>query len=116
MPAPARGDLVLVPFPYSDLRGMKRRPACIISAGAYQQGPDVIVAMVTSQAGRRQAPGLGDVVVADWQAAGLRAPSTVRAGRLLVLEQRLLGSTLGRLSARSLSDVDDALRTVFGLR
>ena len=115
MTAPARGDIVLVPFPYSDLRGMKRRPACIVSAGAYQRGPDVIVAMVTSQPGRRQTPGVGDVVVADWQAAGLRAPSTVRAGRILVLEQRLLGATLGRLSAGSLSHVDDALRTVFGL-
>ncbi len=95
---------------------MKRRPACVVSADAYQRGPDVIVAMVTSQVGRRQEPGLGDVVVADWQAAGLRAPSTVRAGRLLVLEQRLLGSTLGRLSVISLTDVDGALRTVFGLR
>ena len=115
MAAPARGDIVLVPFPYSDLRGMKRRPACVVSGGAYQRGPDVIVAMVTSQTGRRQAPGLGDVVVADWQAAGLRAPSTVRTGRLLVLEQRLLGATLGRLSAATLADVDDALRAVFGL-
>lgn len=94
---------------------MKRRPACVISADAYQRGPDVIVAMVTSQTGRRQAPGFGDVVVTDWQAAGLRAPSTVRAGRLLVLEQRLLGATLGRLSDSTLSDVDDALRAVFAL-
>jgi mRNA-degrading endonuclease toxin of MazEF toxin-antitoxin module len=94
---------------------MKRRPACVVSAGAYQRGPDVIVAIVTSQIGRRQAPGLGDVVVADWQSAGLRAPSTVRAGRLLVVEQRLLGATLGRLSAATLADVDGALRAVFGL-
>lgn len=95
---------------------MKRRPACVVSADAYQRGPDVIVAMVTSQTSRRQAPGLGDVVVADWQAAGLRAPSTVRTGRLLVLEQRLLGTTLGRLSSSTLAQADDALRDVFGLR
>lgn len=111
----ARGDIVLVPFPYSDLRGMKRRPACVVSADAYQRGPDVIVGMVTSQSGRRQAPGLGDVVVTDWQAAGLSAPSTVRTGRLLVLEQRLLGTTLGRLSDSTLANVDNALRAVFGL-
>jgi mRNA-degrading endonuclease toxin of MazEF toxin-antitoxin module len=95
---------------------MKRRPACVVSADAYQRGPDVIVAMVTSQTGRRRAPGLGDVVVTDWQAAGLRAPSTIRASRLLVLEQRLLGATLGRLSSSTLTEVDDALRAVFGLR
>ncbi len=95
---------------------MKRRPACVVSADAYQRGPDVIVAMVTSQTGRRRAPGLGDVVATDWQGAGLRAPSTVRTGRLLVLEQRLLGTTLGRVSAATLADVDAALEDVFGLR
>ncbi len=95
---------------------MKRPPACVVSADAYQRGPDVMVAMVTSQTGRRQTPGLGDVVVTDWQAAGLRAPSTIRTGRLLVLEQRLLGTTLGRLSTSTLTDVDDALRAVFDLR
>jgi mRNA-degrading endonuclease toxin of MazEF toxin-antitoxin module len=94
---------------------MKRRPACVVSADAYQRGPDVIVAMVTSHTGRRQTPGLGDVVVTDWQAAGLRAPSTVRTGRLLVLEQRLLGTTLGRLTQATLADVDAALRAVLGL-
>lgn len=115
MAGPARGEIVLVPFPYSDLRGMKRRPACVVSADAYQRGPDVIVAMVTSEVGRQQSPGLGDVVVADWRAAGLRAPSTVRVGRLLVLEQRLLGLTLRRLSVPTLAQVDDALRSVFAL-
>lgn len=94
---------------------MKRRPACAVSADAYQRGPDLIVAMVTSQAGRHQAPGLGDVVVTDWQAAGLRSPSTVRTGRLLVLEQRLIGATLGRLSTATMAKVDAALRAVFDL-
>lgn len=94
---------------------MKRRPACVVSADDYQLGPDVIVAMVTSQTTRRESPGLGDVVVTDWAQAGLRAPSTVRTGRLLVLEQRLLGTTLGRLSPRTMAEVDTALRAVFGL-
>ncbi len=94
---------------------MKRRPACVVSVDTYQLGPDVIFAMVTSQPARRQAPGLGDVVVSDWTSAGLRAPSTIRAGRLLVLEQRLLGTTLGRLSDTTLAEVDAALRLVLGL-
>jgi mRNA interferase MazF len=110
-----RGDIVLVPFPYSDLRGQKRRPACVVSADAYQQGPDLIVAMVTSQAARRDSPGLGDVVVADWMACGLRAPSTIRTGRLLVLEQRLIESTLGRLPVGAQAEVNVALRDVLAL-
>lgn len=110
-----RGDIVLVPFPYSDLRGLKRRPACVVSADPYQSGPDVIVAMITSQASRRASPGLGDVVVDAWRSAGLRAASTVRVGRLLVLEQRLVDSVIGRLPRPALADIDVALRDVFAL-
>jgi mRNA interferase MazF len=115
MSPPRRGDIVLVPFPYSDLRGLKRRPACVVSADEYQRGPDIIVAMVTSQGARRHSPGLGDVVVADWQACGLRAPSTIRTGRLLVLEPRLIQSTLGQPSTNTMGEVDEALKAVFGL-
>ena len=110
-----RGDVVLVPFPYSDLRGLKRRPACVVSGQEYQRGPDVIVAMITSQTIRHQLPGLGDVVVAGWRAAGLRALSTIRVGRLLVIEHRLVKTTLGRLASATMAEVDDALRAIFAL-
>lgn len=80
-----RGTVVLAPFLYSDLRGLKRRPACVVSSAAYNQGPDVIVAMVTSRNVRIMRPALGDAVIHDWEAAGLRLPSVVRSGRLLVL-------------------------------
>ncbi len=115
MSTPPRGANVLVPFPYSDLRGMKRRPACVVSAREYQDGPDVIVAMVTSSRARRDSPGLGDVIVADWAAAGLRGPSTIRVGRLLVIEQRLIETTLGHLTSATVEAVDVALRSVFDL-
>jgi mRNA interferase MazF len=78
-----RGQLILAPFPYSDLRGMKRRPACIVSSSEYNDGPDAVVAMVTSNRARFQQPGIGDVVISDWRAAGLRLPSVVRTGRSL---------------------------------
>jgi mRNA interferase MazF len=112
---PQRGEIVLVPFPYSDLRGMKRRPACVVSASDYHAGPDVVVAMVTSQTRRLEHPGLGDVIVGRWRTAGLWAPSTIRTGRLLVLERRLLETTLGTIDSSTAAEVDDALRSVFAL-
>jgi hypothetical protein len=59
--------------------------------------------------------GLGDAGIEDWQSAGLRLPSVVRAGRLLVLERRLLGPTLGDLTSRDLVALDRSLKTVLGL-
>ena len=87
----------------------------MVSADRYHRGPDVIVAMVTGQHARREHPGLGDVVVTDWQSCGLRAPSTIRAGRLLVLEQRLIQTTLGALTHDTLIAIDAALTKVFDL-
>ncbi len=110
-----RGLIVLAPFPYSDLRGLKRRPACVISSRTYNEGPDAIVAMVTSSHARLQHPGIGYVVIDQWQAAGLRSPSVVRCGRILVLERRFLTLSLGDLAPSDLAAVDRALLNVLDL-
>ena len=111
------GQIVLAPFPYSDLRGMKRRPACVVSGASCNEGPDVIVAMVTSSGTRRDDPGMGDVTINDWRTAGLRRPSVVRTlCRLLVLERRLLTALLGSLVPDDVEAVNRALLTVFGLK
>ncbi|HEX6394656.1 MAG TPA: type II toxin-antitoxin system PemK/MazF family toxin [Acidimicrobiales bacterium] len=109
-----RGEIYLGPFLYSDLAGSKRRPVCVVSAPAYNAGPDVVVCMITSGA-RLTSPRLGDVVVRDWQGAGLLRPSVVRVGRLQVIEQRLLSSRRGALAAADLAAVDQALREVLGM-
>ncbi len=43
------GDIVLVPFPFTDQSATKKRPAAVISSEAYhQQRPDLIIMAVTS--------------------------------------------------------------------
>ena len=111
-----KGRIVLVSFPYSDLQGLKRRPGCVVSNERYNLGsPDVILAMITSSRRRIEQPGLGDAVIRDWEWAGLRLPSVARTGRLLVVERRLLGESLGDLSSTDLQSVDASLRIVLDL-
>jgi mRNA interferase MazF len=110
-----RGEIFLAPFTYADLQGLKRRPVCIVSSPDFNRGVDVIVAMVTSSSRRMDSPTAGDVVLDDWQEAGLLRPSVVRAGRLLVLEAPLLSARLGALSSRDLLAVDSGLREALGL-
>jgi mRNA interferase MazF len=44
------GDLVLVPFPFTDQTGIKKRPAIVVSSDAYhRQRHDVVLMAVTGQ-------------------------------------------------------------------
>lgn len=64
------GDIVLVPFPFTDQSGHKKRPAVIVSSDAYHASrADYVIMAVTSQL--RPGSGIGEVIVSDWRAAGL---------------------------------------------
>jgi mRNA interferase MazF len=110
-----RGEIYLAPFTYADLRGSKRRPVSVVSSARFHTDPDVIVAMVTSSGHRLRSPRCGDVILRDWRQAGLLRPSVVRAGRLLVMEQRLLSVRLGGLSSDDMSLVDHGLKDALDL-
>jgi len=53
----ARGDVVLVPFPFSDLSSAKRRPAVVLWAHPARE--DFLLAFISSQ--RLRADEVGDV-------------------------------------------------------
>lgn len=72
--------------------------------------------MVTSQRSRLASPGIGDVSFVDRQAAGLRAPSVLRSGRLWTAERRILGRALGALTPDDLRVVEQALVVVLDLK
>lgn len=41
-------DIILVPFPFTDLKTVKKRPALVISPEEYNVGPDLIIMFITS--------------------------------------------------------------------
>ena len=106
----AKGDVVLVPFPFTDLAAARVRPAVVVSSDAYNSGADVIVAMVTSQ----RHTGTTDCSVRDWREAGLLYPSWVRA-KLAALEQKLVQYSPGQLSARDIQSVEQRISRALGL-
>ena len=90
----AFGDIVLVPFPFTDQSETKRRPAVVISSGEYnERQPDVILMPVTSQL-RASARPL-DVIIENWKLAGLLKQSAIKP-IIATLEQTLV---IGRLGA-----------------
>lgn len=96
-----QGDVLLVPFPFTDQSGAKQRPAVVLSHSSYNQAhPDVILAPVTSQVSRVS----DEVNLADWSSAGLVKPSVVKPV-LSSFAGRLVRRKLGALSAPDLAQV-----------
>jgi mRNA interferase MazF len=71
------GDVILVPFLFTDQSGTKRRPAVVVSSTGYNaRRRDMVIMAITSQV--RQPLGFGEAMVADWQAAGLLKESVLK--------------------------------------
>jgi len=103
-----RGDVVLVPFPFSDLSTTKVRPAVVVSGSLYHATePDLILAAITSKVATATGP--LDYVLRDWQAAGLRYPSALKPV-LFTLDPRRVLYRVGALTPSDLAEVDQRLR------
>jgi mRNA interferase MazF len=106
------GDVVLMPFPFTDQSGAKKRPAVIVSSDSYNASRrDVIIMAITSQV--RTPSGFGEAPVADWQAAGLIKPSVLKPV-FTTIEQGLVLRTLGALSTADLQTLREAIAQAIG--
>jgi mRNA interferase MazF len=94
------GDVVIVPFPFTDFTTLKQRPGVDLSSAHFNDSqPDVILAAITSRVNDQ--PKEDEYVLADkeWTAASLPKPSMVKAGKIFTIDQRLVRKTLGHLPA-----------------
>jgi mRNA interferase MazF len=106
------GDVILVPFPFTDQSGSKQRPAVIISSASYNgQRADLIIMAITSQI--KMPLGFATSLIDDWQTAGLLKPSTFKP-IFTTIEQTLIIRTLGKLTSSDRAQlhecVDSCLR------
>lgn len=106
------GDVVLVPFPFTDQSGAKKRPAVIVSSSGYHANRrDLVIMAISSQA--RQPLGFGEALINNWQAAGLIKPSVLKPV-FTTIEQGLVVRTMGTLSSADLRTLRDAIGQVIG--
>ncbi len=91
------GDVVIVPFPFSDRDASKRRPALVCSAAAFNAGSRHLVLAMITTASHRTWP--GDVALRDLAPTGLPVASIVR-WKLFTLDASLVLRRAGALSVR----------------
>jgi mRNA interferase MazF len=104
MVAPSAGEVVLVPFPFSDLSHSKVRPAvCLADAG---RGDWVLCQITSNPYGD---PAAVPLDAPDFASGGLLVASFARPGRLFTANAALMVRSVGRLNAAALQRVLDAV-------
>jgi mRNA interferase MazF len=99
-----RGDVVVVPFPFSDLSQSKRRPALVV---ADLEGDDLILCQITSRnRPNRYAIALAD---ADFDTGRLQRDSYIRAERLFTADSALVLYGVGTLRSDKMEAVTGAI-------
>ena len=99
-----KGQVVILPFPFSDLSATKRRPALVVAA---LSGSDVILCQITSVL--RQDGYAVQIDEADFVTGSLDRTSFVRVNRVFTADTAIIARIAGQLSQRKIKEVTDRL-------
>jgi mRNA interferase MazF len=80
-----KGDIVVIPFPFSDLSGSKKRPALVL---ADLEGDDIILCQITSQQikDKYAIP----IKVSDFKSGNLVVQSNIRPNRIFTADKNII--------------------------
>lgn len=104
MGIPAKGSVVLVPFPFSDLSESKLRPALIVADAGNQ---DWVLCQITSKPYADQAA--IPISQSNFATGGLRMTSYVRPGKIFTANQGIFVSVAGNLNDEARATVAEAI-------
>ena len=95
-----KGDIVVIPFPFSDLSQSKRRPALII---ATLEGDDAILCQITSKTIKDiYAISIDD---SDFDAGNLKQPGNIRPNRLFTADSHIVLYRAGHIRNDKMNQV-----------
>jgi len=111
MPNFKQGDIIKVPFPYTDRPTRQSRPALVISTGKLEELHGLLwVAMITSASNRAWPE---DVKVSNLKKAGLPHPSVIRSAKIATIEASD-AAIIGSVSSAQLNQVKERITTELG--
>ena len=89
-----KGDIVLIPFPFTDLTGSKSRPALVLAGGELE---------------------IADVQLTGSEESGLKKKSLIRLSKLATIDRELALGKLGELNEEQILLVNTNLKQIFQL-
>jgi len=108
MGKPVVGEVVVLPFPQTNLQAGKRRPALVV---ADLRGDDLILCQITSQA---RSDGYSiPLSASDFERGRLAVDSFIRPNRLFTVEQSVILYAVGTVKAAQLAEIKTRIRQLF---
>lgn len=104
---------MLVPFPFTDLSGRKRRPALVVSPEEFHD-EDLILCAITSQLPQRLSEWEIPLKAGDMVEEKLPKRSIIKVGKLFTVHRDLVARRFGTAKPQKLQNVLDKLRPLFG--
>ncbi len=104
-----KGDLILIPFPFTDLEDSKKRPALVLTT----TNLDVTVVFITTRLKWRTET---DVLIKPTDRNGLKKESLIKLNKIATLDQELAIGRLGTLTEKEIKEVNEKLIELFSLK
>jgi mRNA interferase MazF len=111
-----KGDIVLVPFPFTDLSQTKLRPAVVLYTEPTNN--DVTLCFITSQGIDTLFAGefLLDTADPEFSSTGLKVASKVRVTRIMTIERKLIARRLGTLGSNQIQILNSEIVRAFQIK
>jgi mRNA interferase MazF len=104
-----KGDVVVMPFPYSDLTSAKRRPALVVGE---LDGDDLVVCQITSK--RRPADKYSiELTNRTMKTGHIDVDSWIKAGRIFTADSHLIVRKIGTVDDKTLAVVLSTIISIF---
>ena len=100
-----KGDIILVPFPFTDLTDSKIRPALVLIDSEF----DVTLAFISTQIHWKEET---DIMLEPEISNGLKKESLIRLSKLATIDKDLIFGRLGQITIIELKKVDNNLKII----
>jgi mRNA interferase MazF len=97
-----KGEIVLIPFPFTDLKGSKNRPVVILFANEL----DVTVCFITSELKWHEDL---DIIIEPNESNGLKVKSLIRVNKIATIDSELILGVLGNISEKQITELNTSL-------
>ncbi len=103
-----KGDIILIPFPFTDLSGNKLRPAVVLIVSDY----DLTLCFITAQLKWKEAT---DIEILPSAFNGIKKPSLIRLSKIATVDKTLALGKLGELRQMEVAILNENLKKLLQL-